>query len=370
MDYSVVPQPSSPLWEGRNLLRPHGRARPPDAPHTGTTRILRVAAAQGLQSLRHRLSTGPLSPRGSQLVATVGRVALPRDRTISSLCKTERISSLCAPEFKIARNALRRRPLGWSQTEKRTRGGERKRKRKMKKLMFAAAVTAGLVAFGDGIESANTVGYGQSDLRNGATMVTPQFAPMSGNTISLDSLVPTGENLPDNIDIRVLDSYGRTVDGCAYAWNDWVADEPCWATEDFEKAEGITFAPGQGLWVYGKTTSQGLRSAGQVGIADVIVTLRNGGTPTGNPFPVAIDLDDILPEGENLPDNIDIRVLDAYGRTVDGCAYAWNDWVADTPCWATEDFEKAEGITFAPGQGLWVYGKSTSQTLRFPAPEL
>ena len=30
-----------------------------------------------------------------------------------------RISSLCAPEFKIARIAQRRRPLGWSQTEKR-----------------------------------------------------------------------------------------------------------------------------------------------------------------------------------------------------------------------------------------------------------
>ena len=75
----------------------------------------------------------------------------------------------------------------------------------MKKLMFAAAVAAGFAAFGEGIESANTVGYGQSDLRNGATMVTPQFAPMSGNTISLDSLVPTGENLSDNVSLMLLD---------------------------------------------------------------------------------------------------------------------------------------------------------------------
>ena len=127
----------------------------------------------------------------------------------------------------------------------------------MKKVMFAAAVAAAGLAFG--IESANTVGYGQSDLRNGATMVTPQFAPMSGNTISLDSLVPTGENLSDNVDIRVLDAAGRTVDGCTYTWNDWTADEPCWADEDFEKVEGVSFAPGQGLWVYGKSTSQSLR---------------------------------------------------------------------------------------------------------------
>ena len=240
----------------------------------------------------------------------------------------------------------------------------------MKKLMFTAAVAAGLVAFGEGLESVNTVGYGQSNLRSGATMVTPQFAPMTGNTISLDSLVPTGENLSDNIDIRVLDAYGRTVDGCTYIWNDWTADEPCWADEDFEKVEGVTFAPGQGLWVYGKNTSQGLRSAGQVGLQDVVVTLRSGGTPTGNPFPVSVDLQDLVPQGENLSDNIDIRVLDAYGRTVDGCTYIWNDWTADEPCWADEDFEKVEGVSFAPGQGLWVYGKNTSQSLRFPAPEL
>ncbi len=240
----------------------------------------------------------------------------------------------------------------------------------MKKLMFAAAVAAGLVAIGDGIESANTVGYGQSNLRSGATMVTPQFAPMTGNTISLDSLVPTGENLSDNIDIRVLDSAGRTVDGCTYIWNEWTADEPCWADEDFEKVEGVAFAPGQGLWVYAKNTSQGLRSAGQVGVQDVVVTLRSGGTPTGNPFPVSIDLQDLVPQGENLSDNIDIRVLDSAGRTVDGCTYIWNEWTADEPCWADEDFEPVEGVTFAPGQGLWVYGKNTSQSLRFPAPEL
>lgn len=241
----------------------------------------------------------------------------------------------------------------------------------MKKLMFACAVATS-VATVMAIESANIVGYGQSNLRNGATMITPQFSPITGNTISLDSLVPTGSDLADNVNIRVLDAYGRTLSGCEYAWNDWVDENgPCWANEDYEKVTGVTFAPGQGLWVYGKTTSQGLQSCGQVGLADVVVTLRNGGTPTGNPFPVAVDLQDIVPEGEDLPDNVNIRVLDAYGRTISGCEYAWNDWVDENgPCWANEDYEKVEGVSFDAGQGLWVYGKNTSQSLRFPAPEL
>ena len=46
----------------------------------------------------------------------------------------------------------------------------------MKKLMFAAAVAAGLVAIGDGIESANTVGYQTTTVKaNDMTMIGIQF---------------------------------------------------------------------------------------------------------------------------------------------------------------------------------------------------
>ena len=46
----------------------------------------------------------------------------------------------------------------------------------MKKLMFAAAVAAGLAALGDGIESANTVGYQTTTVKaNDMTMIGIQF---------------------------------------------------------------------------------------------------------------------------------------------------------------------------------------------------
>ena len=59
----------------------------------------------------------------------------------------------------------------------------------MKKVMFAAAVAAGLVAFGDGIESSNTVGYQNREIgafnltldtfinANGGTGVLGDFKP-------------------------------------------------------------------------------------------------------------------------------------------------------------------------------------------------
>ena len=197
-------------------------------------------------------------------------------------------------------------------------------------------------------------------------MVTPQFQSVGAGDLSIDSLIPTGDDTSDSVEIQTLDAYGRTV--AAYTWNDWMHESACWVDGDFEKIEGVTFTPGQGLWVSGSTSEQGLQGAGKVGTSDVSVQLRFGGTATGNPFPVSVDLNDIVPQGEALSDSVEIQTLDAYGRTV--AAYTWHDWMHESACWVDGDFEKIEGVTFTPGQGLWVSGSDTTQYLRFPAPEL
>ena len=96
--------------------------------------------------------------------------------------------------------------------------------------------------------------------------------------------------------------------------------------------------------------------------------LSAGGTGAGNPFPVTIDLQDIVPEGDDLSDRVEIQTLDAAGRTV--ASYMWNDWANDTACWVDGDFAPIEGVSFTPGQGLWVFGANDAQYIRFPAPEL
>ena len=79
-------------------------------------------------------------------------------------------------------------------------------------------------------------------------------------------------------------------------------------------------------------------------------------------------LEALSPTGEDTSDNVAIQTLDAAGYTVDN--YLWNDWLAETPCWVNDSFEVVEDVTFAPGQGLWVFGSSTNQYIKFPAPEL
>ena len=217
------------------------------------------------------------------------------------------------------------------------------------------------------------VGYAQSDLKTGFTMATPQFVGIgASSTIDLQSLKPIGENASDNISIQTLDAYGRSVD--YYIWCDWAGesgDQEAWSDGSGDVIEGVTFAPGTGLWIQGLSTEQGIQSAGAVGKSDVAIALGSGFTATGNPFPTTLDLQDIVPQGENLSDNVSIQTLDAYGRSVD--YYIWCDWAGesgDQEAWSDGSGEIIEGVKFAPGQGLWVQGSATGQYLQFPAPEL
>ena len=81
-------------------------------------------------------------------------------------------------------------------------------------------------------------------------------------------------------------------------------------------------------------------------------------------------LEDIVPVGDDLVDNVNIKVLDAFGRTAEGFDFTWVDYIADVPCWVDGEYNVVENVTFQPGQGLWVYGSSAEQAIRFPAPEL
>ena len=60
----------------------------------------------------------------------------------------------------------------------------------MKKLMFTAALAAGLVAFGDGIESSNTVGYNTVTINKEYTILGIPFTGTTGAAMSIQDAVP------------------------------------------------------------------------------------------------------------------------------------------------------------------------------------
>ena len=220
----------------------------------------------------------------------------------------------------------------------------------------------------------SVVGYAQSGLDSdyGAVMVTPQFLGIGSSEISLNDIKPVNSEDPDyNIEIQVLDAGGRTQEDQDYMW---IGGEWCNAITE-APVENVTFAPGQGLWVFCYTgeSSVGLQNAGKVGTSDVCVTLDSdfGAVGAGNPFPVSVALADLLPEAEGEVDfdyNIEIQVLDAGGNTQEDQDYMW---IGGKWCNAITE-APVDNVNFDPGQGLWIfnYTGESDVTIRFPAPEL
>lgn len=241
----------------------------------------------------------------------------------------------------------------------------------MKKLMFAVAAMAAGIAVAD-ITSSNIVGYSENGLRHGAKMITAQFVNIGASkNIDLQSLVPTGSGIIDQTEIKVLNAGGVGVED--YIWtsgSDVDSDTDCWANEDQDtKITDRAFEPGTGLWVYGED-GQGIRSSGEVEqVNDVVFPLRHGAIGCGNPYPVAINLQDIVPEGDGIIDQAEIKVLNAGGVGVED--YIWtagSDVDSETDCWANEDQDtKITDRMIQPGEGLWVYGED-GQSLRFCNP--
>ena len=212
-------------------------------------------------------------------------------------------------------------------------------------------------------------------MQAGFTMTGVQFVNIGSDVaMPIQSIIPTGDDTSDNVYMQTLDAYGNGV--AMYNWIDYAGDsgdEKAWIDADtFEIVTDVAIQPGQGLWVAGTSSSQGFQSSGKVGTSDVNVALKNGFTAVVNPFPVAVNLQDIVPTGDATSDNVYMQTLDAYGNGV--AMYNWIDYAGDSgdqEAWIDADtFEVVTDVTFAPGQGIWVAGTSETQGLRFPAPEL
>ena len=88
----------------------------------------------------------------------------------------------------------------------------------MKKVMFAAAVAAGMLAFGDAIESQNIVGYNQVTINKQYTILGIPFTGTTGAALSIQDAVPYCEGMTKGAaasgadSIQVMDDSGNYVD--------------------------------------------------------------------------------------------------------------------------------------------------------------
>ena len=228
----------------------------------------------------------------------------------------------------------------------------------MKKLMFAAAVAAGLVAFGDGIESANTVGYENTAMRAGSSLYTPMFAEVGVAQMNIQDLIPTGDNVPDDgsIVLQTLSASGGQGDVYLAWWGDGWYD-----TND--DTPDTYLNTGDAAWIAFPDNTVSLQCSGEVKNQEVLSPLVNGSVAIGNPYPVQIDIQDIVPvasEGD-VPEagEIVIQTLSASGGQGDVYLAWWGDGWYDTN-------DDTPATLLDPGEGIWVASPAATLSLKWP----
>lgn len=231
----------------------------------------------------------------------------------------------------------------------------------MKKLTALAAILAATASMAAEVTSENIVGYANYELAQGFVMTSPQFRSISSSGgYNVKDIVANGADL-NSISIQTLDTAGRTDK--SFVWNDWMYETACWVDDNLDVAD-YTLAEGASVWVQG-ASGYTIQTAGEVATSDVTVELADGFVAVGNPFPVSVNIQDLIATGADLND-ISIQTLDVAGRT--DKSFIWNDWMYDSPCWVDDDMNEAN-YQLAPGEGMWIQGKE-GYTIRIPAPEI
>ena len=242
----------------------------------------------------------------------------------------------------------------------------------MKKLMFAAAVAAGLAAFGEGIESANTVGYSTTAVAaNTWYMAGVQFTDTAtGTGISLQDFVKgdfEAKSFWDNeADIApLIQIFGSSGYTPYYYFSDAAdgADEvTAWANGDGD-AVNLTLNPGQALWFKNPTAACNVTFAGQVltaGTKDIACTAGSWNM-IANPYPTALELN-----SEKITWNVTAKsfwdneadiapLIQVYSTSGYTPYYYFNDaadGADEVTAWANGDGD-AVSVSIPVGAALW-----------------
>lgn len=261
----------------------------------------------------------------------------------------------------------------------------------MKKLMFGLAVAAISSAFA--VESANVVGYMETDLEdkadNPSSSFGAAFVPVTGDVVDLSDLKVAGYSgsVISGVEAQTLDEYGDSdrifqwLDGTAgkvtfYGWYEDGSD----LHDDFDEADRVRIQPGSGLCIFVDDPSMKVQSSGEVPQSDVSVEMvADEGILVVNPTPVEVDLSDTRVAGYSgsVISGVELQTLDEYGDSdrifqwLDGTAgkvtfYGWYEDGTDLH----DDFDDGDKVFFKPGQGAMVFVENQDYEFVWPGVTL
>ncbi len=250
--------------------------------------------------------------------------------------------------------------------------------------MFAAAVAAGLAAFGDGIESANTVGYTSKAVEGGKYyLIGTQFdetGSESAGSIGMNDLIKLSSTITAGLydddfatapKISVLNAAGGYTP--YYFISDGTDDNDdelgydCWCDVDgYELDDASKLSLGKGFWFYSPVSGT-ITTAGQVSdVASVNLSFAaDKNVILCNPYPVAVALQSLATTAtpglydDDFATAPKISILNAAGGYTP--YYYISDGTDDNDdelgynAWCDVDGYELSGTQIEAGAAFWMY---------------
>ena len=225
------------------------------------------------------------------------------------------------------------------------------------------------------------VGYIAPTLPDNFAMAIDAFVPVSGESVNINDFKITGEGLAaGDVQIQTLSS-GAATDRTFF----WI---PAAEAEDYEMegegwydydegipAEDVTFADGEGFLTsndFGEGAQ--ITFAGQVASGTTQVPIAENYSVGGNATPVAIDINQIVVDGDGLTAG-DVQIQTLTSGAATDRTFFWipaaeaEDYEMEGEGWFDADeFVPAADVSFAAGEGfLLVNGFGEGATLTLPS---
>ena len=263
----------------------------------------------------------------------------------------------------------------------------------MKKLLFVAAAAAGMVAVAD-VESANTVGYTQIEIKPGLNLIGTSFFKV--NTMGRPDINATfsdckekacggtGSDVADFI--QVFDNTKKSYPNAFYYYVDKDYPDPeydfLWCNLSNDETADFVIPSANAFWY----TSRGdqafsLTTSGAVGPDDVQFTLKPGLNLIVNPFPCDLPLNSkfvnwkeagiVGGTGSDVADFI--QVFDANKKSYPNAFYYYVDKDYPDPeydfLWCNLSNDETTDFAVPAGGGFWyTYRGTEDMTITFKSP--